>query len=132
MFEKSLEEKLKGIFGVKKVDFALPSESQEQECLFVSVEDPKFRFKDGYVVCRVTGSCSFFANSDKLPFGYFSACIENADNNLTKDMWFGELEGNERIYRNIVQRTFSFVYFFRSQHDPNIGTLDELDIIRGT
>lgn len=128
MFEKALEQKFKALFGVKKVDFALPGESQEQECLFVNIEDAKPMYKDGKVNYKVQGVGSIFGNAKKLPFGFFSNQITNPRlKDLTHDIFFYELEANTRTYRDIVERSFSFVYFFSSQYDPKIGTITSLD-----
>lgn len=128
MFEKTLEAKFKQLFGVKKVDFALPGESQEQECLFVNIENAKPRYKDGMVFYRVTGVASIFGNAKKMPFGYFSNAIINPSlQDITKDLFFYDIETSTRTYRDIVERSFSFVYFFSSQYDPKIGTITSLD-----
>lgn len=127
MFESELKEKLLRIFGLKRVEFYMESESREQECLFVNVEDTKTRFKDGEINIRVIGSVRMFADLGKMPFGYFAKCISLADNEDTKNFFFSELESNSKIYGNIVERSFSFTYFFNSQFDPKIGTITSLE-----
>ena len=71
MFEAALEAKFKQLFGVLKVDYSLPGESQEQECLFINVERAIPRISDGVQGCRVIGNITVFANADKMPYGYF-------------------------------------------------------------
>lgn len=127
MFEKDLEEKLKGIFEAHIVKFEMPGEHREQDVLFVEVEKAKTDVKDGRVHARVTGRCYFFAQAEKLPFGYFEKCIK-AHPGLTKDFFFYEIDENTRLYQNIVQRTFAFMYFFDSQYDPEIGTIESVEI----
>lgn len=128
MFEKALEQKFKALFGVKKVDYALPGESQEQECLFVNIESAKPMYKDAQVNYRVEGVASIYGNAKKIPFGFFSNQITNPKlASLTKDIFFYEVESSTRTYRDIVERSFSFVYFFTSQYDPKIGTITSLD-----
>ena len=69
-----------------------------------------------------------FGNAEKLPFGFFSKAIKNADDEDTRDLFFFDLENNSRVFRNIVQRGFSFVYFFDSQYDPKVGSITSVDI----
>ncbi len=123
MFEKDLEAKFKGIFGVEKVTYDAPGESQEQNALFIQVEEPKFNFSDKRVSAMVTGNAVMFGRNDALTFGYFSKCIAKASNDLTKDLFFSDFETNTQRFQNIVQRGFSFTYFFNSQYDPAVGTI---------
>lgn len=128
MFEKTLETKLKKIFGVKKVTFSQPGKSNEQEVLFVDVEQSRNRFKDGFFIARVTGTLTINANADKLPFGYFSKQIEKADPADKEGLAFFDFERNNKIYQNIVQRTVSFTYFFKDQFDPAKGLINDITI----
>lgn len=129
MYEKALSEKLKAIFEVKKTDYGLPGESQEQECLFINIEKSQVQPKDGMVKIKVTGTVLMYAFNQKLPFGYFNLQIAKAPNALTHDIFFYDFEENTRSFRDIVQRSLSFVYFFSSQHDPSIGNIESLDQI---
>ena len=123
MFEAELKEKFKAIFAVKEVTFDEPGESEEQNVLWVQIDEPKFTFKDGEVKALVTGSASMFGRNDALTFGYFAKAIAKAPNALTKDLFFTDFETNSNRFRDKVQRGFSFTYFFHSQHDPAIGTI---------
>lgn len=123
MFEQTLEDKFKAIFGVKKVTYAEPGDSQEQEVLFINVEDPKFRFPDKRAVATVTGQAVMFGRNDALTFGFFAKCIAKAPHSLTKDLFFENLDSNTKRFGDIVQRGFSFTFFFNSQHDPDVGTI---------
>lgn len=123
MFEAELEQKFKDIFGVKKVTYDTPGESEEQNTLFVQIEEPKFTFSDKNVKALVNGRAVLTGRNDALPFGFFSKCIANASNALTKDLFFSDFETNTQRLQNIVQRGFSFTYFFNSQHDPAVGTI---------
>lgn len=132
MFEKELADKLKSIFKCTKVTFDEPGPkvdmAKEQGTLFVNVEMPKFTFSDGRVKAIVTGSASMFGRNDALTFGYFATSIEEAPYDLTKDLFFSDFEANTKRFRDIVERGFSFTYFFNSQHDPDIGTITSVDI----
>ena len=125
--ESRLEELFKKIFDFKDVSFSAPGDNREQEKLFVEVELCRSRVVDKREIARVQGKASVFANADKLPFGYFSRAIANHPDE-TKDLFFFEIEENTRLYENIVQRGFSFVYLFDSQYDPDLGTLNQVTI----
>lgn len=123
MFEKELAEKFQAIFGVKKVSYDTPGDSKEQETLWIEVEQPKFSFKDGRATAMVTGNAVMFGRNDALTFGFLSKAIAQAPAALTKDLFFADFESNTQRFRDIVQRGFSFTYFFNSQYDPAIGTI---------
>lgn len=123
MFENELAEKFKQIFAVEKVTYDTPGESREQKTLWVEIEQPKFSFKDGRVKAMVTGNAVIFGRNDALTFGFFAKAIANAPAELTKDLFFSDFEMNTQRFRDIVQRGFSFTYFFDSQYDPAIGTI---------
>ena len=57
-----------------------------------------------------------FGNNDKLTFGYFSKRIAKSDPEDTKSLFFYDIESNTKRFQNIVQRGFSFIYFFNSQY----------------
>jgi len=128
VLENELKEKFKKIFAVRKVTFDNPGESQEQECLFIEIEDCKSAIKDGVEKHKVTGNAVFFANADKMPLGYFSKRIKQADHDDTKDLFFFDFESNSRRNLNIVQRGFSFVYFSSAQYDPKVGEITSIDL----
>ena len=126
MFEASLKEKLKRIFDFDKVSFDVPSESQEQEAIFIQVDNAHSQIKDGRQYARVNGRLRIFANSSKLPYGYFAKKIKESDQSDTKDFFF-EPEQNVGTYLNITERSMGFVYFFDSQYDPAIGTITSIE-----
>ncbi len=128
MFEKTLADKFKKIFEFKKVTFDDPSDSKEQNCLFIDVEVPHNKILDGKVIARVTGKATVYAPANELPFGYFAKKIAKALGPDTKDLFFFDVEHNARLYENIVERSFSFVYFFSGQYDPSTGTITTLSI----
>ena len=128
MFEKALIDKFKAIFGIEKITYDVPGDSREQNCLFIEIENSKNTFKDGKQLAMVTGNAVIFGPSGKIPFGFFSKAIINADPSLTKDLFFFDIEANTQRFRDIVQRGFSFTYFFNSQYDPAIGTITSVDL----
>lgn len=132
MFEKQLEETFQKIFQVQKVTYDTwdPKDDsmREQKVLFVEVETCVPTFKDKQQLAMVTGKAVMVARSEQLPFGFFGKSIDAAPDELTKDLFFFDLEGNSRVFRDIVARGFSFQYFFRSQYDPSVGTITSVDI----
>lgn len=128
--ENELLEKLKKIFAFKKATYDLPGESREQEVLFVTLDQNTGRPIDGRLIGRVEGSAIVFAQNDKMPSGYFSKAIERASAEDLKDFHFVDFEANTKIFQNIVQRGFSFIYFFNSQYDPDKGSIEEINFIQ--
>lgn len=123
MFEKELADKLKAIFNVKDVSYDAPGDSREQDKLWIEIEEPKFTFGSKKVKAIVTGRGSIFGKNEAITFGFISQAIEKADASLTKDLFFTDFETNTVRFRDIVERAFSFTYFFNSQFDPDVGTI---------
>ncbi len=128
MFEKELSEKFQAIFAVKKVTYDTPGESREQGCIFIEIENSRNSFKDGKAIAMVTGNAVIFSRNEEIPFGFFSKAIAKAPAALTKDLFFFDIEANTQRFRDIVQRGFSFTYFFNSQYDPAIGSITGVDV----
>lgn len=128
MFEPSLKAKLTRIFGLDKVTFDTPGESQEQEGMFISVDSAKMRIRDKRQIARVTGTIRVFASLDKMPFGFFSKSLANAAADDVKGLFFYDFEENKGTFRNIAERSMGFIYLFDSQYDPNLGILNEINL----
>lgn len=126
MFEKSLKEKLGRIFAIKKVTYDAPSSAQEQEAVFISVENCRSSIKDKLEIAKVTGKVRLFVNSEKYPFGNMAKAIAAAKLADTKDLFFFGIEDNVGTYQNLVERSASFVYFFSSQYNPDRGQLNKV------
>ena len=128
MFEKKLADDLQAIFNVKKIVYDSPGEAAEQDCLFIEVENSWITVKDKRAMAKVSGSAIMFGQNDKLKFGFFSKAIAQAPKEITKNLFFSDFEENTKRARNLVQRSFSFVYFFDSQYDPETGTITNVTI----
>ncbi len=128
MFEKTLEASLKEIFGVKKVTYDQPGENEEQECIFIEVEKSRNNVKDKKFIAQVNGTLTIVGNSDKMPYGFFSKKIDEAKPEVKRNLAFFNFERNSRVFRNIVQRTVDFTYFFSGQFDPNLGNITSVTI----
>lgn len=131
MFRKTLEEKLKKIFGFEKVTFDAPSDAFEQDTLFIEIQQPRTRTTQAKVYARVTGQLVVFSQDNKMPFGFFNKRIEKAPNALTKDFFFYDIdvnvENSPARFQNIYERRVSFIFFFTAQYDPNLGELTTLE-----
>jgi hypothetical protein len=132
VFEKTLKDKLKRIFDMEKVTLDEPGDSQEQDCLFVEVLSSKNSVRDGKFIAKVSGTITVNANSDRLPFGYFSKKIAEANQDDVGPFFFYDIETSAGRFGNIDQRKMSFVFLFDAQYDPNVGTLNEVQFEVGT
>lgn len=128
MFKKAMSTSLQNIFDLEKVSFDTPSDSKEQDCIFVEIQSSKNQIKDGTEVAKVMGKLVVFANMDKLPYGYFSKKIKAANASDTKPFYFYDFEESSGVFLNIIQMSLSFVYFFNSQYDPAMGTITSINI----
>jgi len=128
VFEAELSDKIKQIFDVSKVTFDTPGESREQDCIYIEVENCKTTLKDARQFSKVTGRCYMISQSQKLPFGYLTKKLIESDKALTKDLYAYEFEENSLRYRNLIERSFSFIYFFTSQYNPDIGTIESIEL----
>jgi hypothetical protein len=127
VFERDLKAKLERIFDLGKVSFDHPGESKEQQGLFVQINTADVRIRDAREVGKALGVIHCFANSDKLPYGYFAKKISEADPEDTRGFFFGP-EENVGSFRNIAERKFDFTYLFDSQYDPAIGTITSVNL----
>lgn len=123
-----MKEKLLKIFDFPKATYAEPGESQEQNCLFIEVQSSRNQVKDRKMVSRVTGQVTVYGIFERLPYGYFSKCIDKAEKELKEGFFFFDFEANTKIFQDKVQRTFNFIYFFNGQYDPNLGSITSIDI----
>lgn len=128
MFEKRLAEQLRSIFDFKKVTFDRPGDSLEQEAIFVEVSTARTRVKDGRELARVQGVLHVYANSDKLPYGYFLKQLDAASAEEKQGLFFFGFEENKGTIGSVVERTLEFIYLFDSQYDPAIGTLNQINL----
>lgn len=126
MLENKLKSDLEKIFGVDATYDAASPETREQDKLFIELETPFSNFIDGKVNMRVSGTVKIFAQNTKIPINFFASAVAKADHSLTKNFFFSEMDENTPLFRNLVQRSFSFVYFFSGQHDPDIGTIESI------
>ena len=128
MFKSALKESLSKIFDLKKVSFNTPTDAREQEIIFVEIDSSKNQIRDGSEQAKVMGKLKVFSSTDKLPYGYFSKCLRNADSNYTMPFYFYDFEESAGVFQNICEFSLSFVYFFNSQYDPALGTITSINL----
>lgn len=133
MFRKSLEQKLKEIFGFKKITFDAPSDSFEQDTMFVELGDCKTRpTAEGKITAKVTGQLVVFSQDMRFTFGALAKLIEQANAEAKKDLFFfnvdTNVENSPARLSNISERRTSFVYLYSAQYDPNLGVITSLEL----
>ncbi len=131
MFRSDLKEKLSKIFGMQKTTFDAPSESHEQDSLFIEIEECQSRTGEGSASARVTGSIVVFSQDNKLPYGFFNKRLQQAKPEHTKDLFFFDIDvdalNSPARIQNISERRAKFVYLYSAQYDPNQGSLTSLE-----
>lgn len=126
--ENSLSQKLKNIFGVPRVTFDLENaDAMEQETLFVQLQQNKSSFGDGVERAKVSGTAFIYAQQKKFPLNFMAKRIKNAEPEDVKPFFFTDLEETDLVFQNLVRRSFSFIYYFSGQYDPDNGMIEEID-----
>jgi hypothetical protein len=128
MIEKTLIEKLTKIFDVPRATFDRPTESAEQDILFIMVDSAKSSIKEKRHIARITGRIVVYSTHEKLPYGFFYKQLAEANASDTLDFFFFDFEENTGRGMNIVERSLGFVYFYSGQYDPEIGTIDSINL----
>lgn len=132
MFRAELKERLSAIFQVPKVTFEAPSESFEQDTLFVDILSAPARFSSGtYAFAKVSGTLTIYSQENKLPFGFFGRKIEQAAKEQTNPLFFFDVDidvpTSPARMINLHERRCSFIFLYKAQYDPNQGELTELE-----
>ncbi len=140
-------DKLQKIFGIPKATMLAPDyDAPEQDTLFITVEDSvsKAGGKTSNVTARVKGFLTVFSQAmlsevqksngeaDKamrLPLGYFTKRIHQADYALTKDFFFErerDVVGSPARVQNLHERQVPFTYLYSAQYDPDRGEMTDI------
>lgn len=133
MFREDLENKLKNIFGIKKVSFAAPSDSYEQDTLFVAIDNCTSKAAKGsFISARATGAITLYSQADKTPFCFFATRIERAPKDYKDSIFFFNIDENvdssPARLQNIYERKCSFVFLWQKQYDPNQPKINSFEI----
>lgn len=131
MFRAELEDKFKKIFGLNKVTFNEEG-SFEQDTIFVEINSCRTNPSQGFLTARVQGSIVVFTQRDKMPYGFFAKRITQAPNELTKDLFFYEMDtenlASQARIQNISERRCKFEFFYKTQYDvPKGNGMGEVD-----
>ena len=127
MYENSLKTIFQKIFEVKKVSYDEPDGyAMEQDVLFIEIESSRNRIKSGKATAYVEGRAFIYGQNNKIPFGFFSKKLHEAEAKYTKSLFLNNFEENKKSYQNLVERSFSFVYFFSGQYDPDTGNITDI------
>lgn len=127
MLQDEVIKLFKDIFDLKKVTFDEAGETFEQDTLFVTVESYRESVKDGEVKGILRGTAKIYSQSKKIPYGFFNRKLTEASLDLTKNLFFTDFESNTNVYQNLVERSFSFTYFYTTQYDPEKGELTTIE-----
>lgn len=128
--EKAIIDKFNKIFGVKKITMETPSDSFEQDTLFVHINSCKSKVTGNLFIAKVEGVATIYSQQGKIPFGFFQKKIDSAIP-AHKDGFFftgpdTDIESSPARRINICERQCGFVYLHKEQYDPNKGELTEL------
>ncbi len=136
MFRKELTARFEKIFGLKKVTFAAPSDSFEQDTLFIEIQAVRSNGGEGTMAAKVTGSVFTYSQADKLPYGFFAKRIAQAAPELVADLFFFDLDRETLVsqarLQNIGERRASFVFLYEAQYDPNQGSVASFELSEGS
>ena len=134
MFKKSLEEKLKKIFGFKKVTFAAPSDEFEQDVCFIETIECRPRLtgnNGGSETCIVRGNLIVFSKEASLAYGFFNKRIEKAKKEDKADLHFynidTDINSSPARQFDIDERRCGFTYCYKGQYDPNKKKIQNFD-----
>lgn len=128
MFEKDLQDKLRRIFRIERVTFDTPSETNEQEGIFIRIDTARNKIHNKKQTAKAQGAIRIYANNEKMPFGYLTKMLEMAAPADKRDIVFTALEENVGTYRNLVERSASFIYFFSGEYNPTVGHLEQVTV----
>lgn len=132
MFRAELKKKLEAIFGLGKTTFDSPGEGFEQDVLFIAVDKSTSNTGQGKATARVEGTLRVFSRQDALPFGFFNKKIQQAPLELTKDLFFLDIDtdvaNSPARTIDIAERNTRFIYLYKAQYDPNQGELTSLEL----
>ena len=126
MFKKQLMADCRQIFGIKKIIFGDVDQGEEQNALYISIEDCKEVFHTGTVDFMVRGTLGMLGTKESTPYGFFldrlKQAFKNSKINIAaqrfliygkeKDVKFSSYEGF------FIQSEVSFFYKVTLEYDP--------------
>ncbi len=127
MFRKDLKEKFHKIFGFSKTTFDAPSDSFEQDTLFIEIDECFVKATQGREIAKITGTLTTFSKQNAMTYGFMNKKISQAEASLTKDLFIFEVDQDIATsparLQNLSERRTKFLYLYSGQYDPNQGQL---------
>jgi hypothetical protein len=130
LFKKELQRKLEQIFQLQKTTFDTPSDSFEQDTLFIQISNTKQRISDKQIHFRVSGNLTVYSRKSAFPFGFFNTKLDQVkDSALRKGFYL--VNGDNEIdsaasFVDVHERRTGFVFTYSAQYDPNQGQMTSL------
>lgn len=112
--------------------FNIQSDEDEQDRIFIEVTlcRPRVSGRDGgRENAKVIGDLIVTSQDQKFSYGYFTKCIEKANPELTRPLFFYDVDAvvSSEGVMNVHERRTSFVFLYDSQFDPDKGEMTSLD-----
>ena len=133
MFRKELDRRLQAIFDFSKTTYLAPSESYEQDTLFIEIHRalPNTSAASKTQRARVHGAIVVYSQGNRLPYGFFNKRLEQADPALRRGLMFYETDidvaDSPARLQNIHERRANFLFLYDSEYDPNQGSLTSVN-----
>jgi hypothetical protein len=128
LFKKELQRRFQEIFQMGKSTYNTVSEEcPEQDVLFITIEDARCTSGGGKESAIVKGFITVFSQNERLPYGFFEKKILKADNTLTKDLHFHDMDQNAGQIMNLVGRRNHFTFLYQGIYDPNQGHITSIE-----
>lgn len=121
MFRPDLETKLKNIFGVDRFVYDAFNLGQEQETIFIDIDNARDYTTLGVINFLVDGRIAICAPADKHRYGWMHKKIEMANSKDSRFFIFGRNESPIRFSHNnndFIKYDIDFVYKFSSDFNP--------------
>ncbi len=135
MFKADLKARFDRIFDVDNTTFEAPqADTPEQDVLFIEILDCRPRMSaanGGRATAKVIGAVVMFSQANRMPFGFFSKRIEQADHADTKNLIFEheiDIPNSPARMQNIHERRLGFTFLYDSQYDPSRGELTSMTL----
>lgn len=129
MFKEQLKADLEKIFGFKKTTFEAPSDTYEQDTLFVEIVECRTRATQGTVYAKVSGILVTYSN--KIPFGYMTKRVGLPQSLEAAKNFFIEPEREIAMSAarllNIAERRTNFTFLYQAPYNPATDSMEGID-----
>jgi hypothetical protein len=132
MFKSSLSTRLSSIFDIRRVSFDEPGDTREQDKIFVEIDSvrPQGTYDGKKLKAVINGKITIFAQSKKLPFGFFQKKLYNCNKDMQKDLFFYNFDNNVTYLgaEGLTERSCNFQFNYTEDFDPDKGYIEEFII----